>query len=343
MAMYDDDDRRYEREARGPFPRMEPRYERPVDRPVERPVDRPYVDRVDRLERDERAERLERERVAERSAHRPYLSPVTSLDVDAVSNSTVKWRAIFAGLFVSLMTYLILMSAGLALGGLNLVGVIQGRDSAQALGIGAGIWMVAAIMISLFTGAFAASRVSGLITNRIGRTQGVVIAALFFGVMLSQLGSAIGTLGRGVGDTIGAVGSAAGDLSKNPQVQDLVDDVIGDLNLRSSPEVVVSGVTRRLVRGDTQSAVNYLSREANITPEEANARLQHLQGDIKATATDVGTTAAHAIKVGGLTLFGALVLGMLSSLLGGGLGAGANLRKPLSRADQVALRDLRAA
>lgn len=299
-----------------------------------------------REERD-RNERVRDERVREdrvRINDRPRLvDPIVTPDVDVLQRSTVKWRAIFAGAFVSIMTYLILMSLGLAIGGGNLQGVIQGEDTAQALGIGAGVWLVASIVISLFIGAFAAGRVSGLITNRVGRTQGVVISALFFGLLLSQVGSAIGSLGRGIGATVGAVGTAAGDLSKNPQVQDLADDVIGDLNLRSSPEVVVSGLTRRLVRGDTDGAANYLSRQAGITREEADARLQTLKTDIQQTANDAGQAAARGMRTAGYTLFGSLLLGMLAAILGGGAGAAASLRSPLSRADRTALRKAHAA
>ncbi len=252
--------------------------------------------------------------------------------------STIKWRAIFGGVLVSLLSYMIFMALGLALGGGNLQDLIQGEGgSAGGLGIGAGIWIVLSVLVSLFLGSYAASRVSGEIPTRVGRTQGVVVTAVFFAFMLSQVGSAIGLVGRGLGSTVGAVGGAAGDLSKNPQVQDLVDQAIGDLNLRSSPETVAQGVASRLIRGDDESAVNYLARQARISPEEARMRLQSLRQDVTQAVTQAGVGAANAMQAVGWTLFGALVLGMLAGAFGGGAGAAANIRSPLDRLDQKAL------
>ncbi len=263
--------------------------------------------------------------------------------IDDPSYSTIKWRAVFAGVFVGLLSYMIFMSLGLALGGANLDNLIRGDTSGGGFGIGAGIWIVVSVLFSLFIGSYAAGRVSGLISNRVGRTQGVVITALFFAFVLSQVGSAIGTLGRGIGNAAGALGGAAGDLSQNAQVQDLVDDAIGDLNLKSSPEVVAKGVASRLIRGNPDSAVNYLSRQAGISPNEARTRLDSLRQDVDRTLTDAGMRAANVIQAAGWTLFGALVLGMLAGAFGGGLGAQANLRHPLDRSDRKAIDKRRAA
>jgi hypothetical protein len=189
------------------------------------------------------------------------IAPYLVADVDAVQHSSVKWRAIFAGFFVSLMTYLILMSLGLAMGGGQLQTAIPTGDvSIPILGSGAGLWITAAVVVSLFIGSYASGRVSGLVTNRVGRTQGVVVSALFLGFLLSQFSLGI--------DAGAAVDGSGGD-----------------------------GLSRLL------------------------------------QARTLGES-------GGWTLFASLFLGLLSSILGGGIGARANLRAPLSRADRVALRSV---
>ncbi len=270
-------------------------------------------------------------------------SSVTPNDYGAVENATISWRAIFAGTAVALLTYMILMSLGLAVGGHSLQGIVQNQNSASGLGIGSGIWLAVSTLVSLFVGSYTASRVSGLIPMKVGRTQGLVVTALFFGLMFSQIGSALGTLGKGVGTAVGALGSGVSDLSKNSQVQDIVGRSVEGLNLKSSPEVVVQGVASRLLQGNQQGAINYLSLQAGISPTEAQARIDGFRQDFDQTMTQAGVTAAKVAKIAGWSIFGALVLGSLASLIGGGLGAGANLARPLDRSDHKALGKSRAA
>lgn len=260
-----------------------------------------------------------------------------------IGRSVVSWRAIFAGAFISLLTYSILMSLGLAIGGASLVGVIEGEGGGQALGIGSGVWLVVSTLISLFVGSYLASRSAGMIPMRLGRVHGLVVCSLFFIFMLSQLGSGIGLIGRGVGSSVGAIGSAGGDLASNPQVQNMVEDQLGDLPLKASPEVVVKGLTSRMVRGDTEGAKNYLARQAGISPQEADTRIKGFQQRFEDTAQDVGTTAARTASIVGWTLFGALLLGALASMLGGGAGAKANQRQPVSGRDERNMSERKAA
>jgi hypothetical protein len=270
--------------------------------------------------------------------------PLTADDrTVAVEHSTLSWRAIFAGTLISLLTYFTLLSLGLAIGSSALQGVLQGGEGGSALGWGTGLWFIASVLVSLFVGAYAASRVSGLVTTRIGRVQGAVITALFFGFMLSQVGSLIGLAGKGVGSVVGAVSDNAGDIADNPQVQATVDDALGDLNLRSDPRTVAQGVGSRLLRGDSQGAKTYLAREAGISPADADQRINSASQKVQAYATQAAGKAAQGAKIAGWSLFGALVLGTLVSMFGGGLGAGVNLRAPLSRSDSRSIREQRAA
>ncbi|MBC7690466.1 MAG: hypothetical protein H7222_01745 [Methylotenera sp.] len=278
----------------------------------------------------------------------PSTSPIASNSYSSsrlqnVENSSVNWRAIIAGVFISLLSYGILMSLGLAIGGAKAQGFIAGTDDASGFGMGTGIWLVTSVLISLFIGSFAAGRASGLIPMRLGRTQGAVIAALFFGILLSQIGGAVGLLGKGLGSTLGAVGGAAGSLVQNDQVQGIANRVIGNSTLQSPPGVVIEGLATRLVRGDSEGAATYLSQQTGISRAEADQRLQSVRSDTDRIARDVGTKAAKAVSTAGWTLFGALVLGLGASVLGGGSGAGFTLRKSMSDSDRQAVRINRAA
>lgn len=265
-----------------------------------------------------------------------YLGDSVAAEIAARESNTISWRAIFAGTLIALLSYMILMSLGMAIGGSAIQGAIQGGTDMSSVGIGSVIWLAISVVVSLFLGAYFAARVSGLVFNRIGRVQGAVITALFFGLMLSQVGAAIGMVGRGVGQVAGSAGSAVGDLSQNPQVRDTVNRALGDLNLQSPPEQVAQNLGVMLLRGETEQARNYLAQQAGISPQEADQKLQQVQAEVEQIAEDVGNQAAQVVKAAGWALFFSLVLGTIAGVLGGGIGAAANLKRPIGKADEKA-------
>src|SRR4051794_16198058 len=99
---------------------------------------------------------------------------------EATRQSSISWRAIFAGTFASLLFFAILTSLGLAIGGANLKSLIQGTQGGQGLRIGSMVWMVLSILISLSLGSYMSGRAAGMVSKTIGRIQGCVITALFF-------------------------------------------------------------------------------------------------------------------------------------------------------------------
>jgi hypothetical protein len=252
-------------------------------------------------------------------------------------HTTVRWGAIFAGALIALLVYATLISLGMAFGGDSLQNVVTGEASAKSLGIGAGIWLVASVLLSLLAGGFVSGRVAGQVATRVGRIQGMVVSGLFFALMFSQAGSMIGSIGNGIGSVAGTVGNAAGNVAQTDEAQALIDDAIGDLNLKSPPETVAKGVASRLIRGNDDAALTYLARQANITRAEAQARIETVKAQFDQAVIKAGDTAGRAVEIAGWTLFGALFLGTLFSMVGGGIGAQMNLRAPLSRADEHAI------
>ena len=89
-----------------------------------------------------------------------------------LESNMISWKNIFAGFFLSLLTYLILMSLGLAVGGSNLQGALENNTHLSGPRIGSGIWLMISLAVSLFMGSYSASRVSGAISIRTGRIQG---------------------------------------------------------------------------------------------------------------------------------------------------------------------------
>lgn len=259
-----------------------------------------------------------------------------------VERASLSWGAIFAGDLISVLFYTILLALGLGIGGSSLKNVIQ-MGGGLGIGIGAGIWAVIAILVSLFLGSYFAGRISGLISIRMGWIQGLVIAALFFGFMLSQVGFVMGGLTRGVASTIGAVGSVASDVMSDPRVRETLRAALNGLPLKSPPDVVLQGVATRLFRGDDVGARDYLANQAGITPADADRRITQIKSDLQKILTDIGSSLAGAISTAGWTLFFALVLGTLASAAGGGMGAAAQLKRPIGTRDIQSIRRGKAA
>src|SRR4051812_16245228 len=103
----------------------------------------------------------------------------TMMDVGAVSTGydhpLISWRSIIAGVFVSFLSFVILSSLGLAVGGMALHEVVDKGNSAQGFGIGAGVWLIVTVLISLFIGGYFAANISSFRARRSGVAHGLTI------------------------------------------------------------------------------------------------------------------------------------------------------------------------
>lgn len=266
-----------------------------------------------------------------------YQSRTTStapLETDHLNmHALISWRSIVAGLLVTLFAMTGLIGLGLAIGGISL----DADTSAKSAGLFSGIWFVASSIISLFAGSYFAARVSKFRTSRIGSAQGLVIAALFLGLVLWQTMAAIGAAGNAVGNIIGKTGEVAAigaqKASNSPAISNTVSNItesaLGDLNLKSDPTTVAQGLGTRLVRGDTEGAKRYLAYQSGMTVAEADQRIATMRADVDKAINDAKEATAVALKSTGWTLFGLVVLGALAAVGGGAVGSMANFRKPL--------------
>ena len=266
---------------------------------------------------------------------------MATLETDInTSHALISFRSIVAGLLIAFFTLTGLVGLGLAFGGMGL----EDGSSFRAAGIFTGVWFIASSLISIFVGSYFAARISKYRTARIGSAQGLVIAALFLGFFLYQVLMAIGSAGSFAGAVVGkaanAVGTSVSTVTQNPAlaggISNMTEDALGDLNLRSRPQVVASGLMNRLVRGDMVGAKNYLAREANITPADADARISAIETKVNKALTDTREGAAVALRSTGISLFVMVLLGAFAAIGGGAWGCSANFRKPFLREEYMA-------
>lgn len=254
-----------------------------------------------------------------------------------IKHREISWRGIFTGTLISLLIYLIMMAIVIPIGGSTLQSVLGGTGGGRAFGIGSAIWMVLSVLVSLFVGGYLAARVSGPTPMLMGGTEGLVIAALFFGLLFTGIGSTIGAVGSGLGASIGSIGSVAQDVASNERVQSVVRNALGGMNLQSPPQQVAQGLATRLLQGDQQGAVNYLAQQAGITPDEASQRISTLGAQVQATAKSIGLATGRVIVAIGWTIFLSMFLGSICSVAGGVIGALVSLSSPISERDRKAL------
>lgn len=255
------------------------------------------------------------------------------LELLRTAHPYLSWRSVVAGLFISFLCFAILMSLGMAVGGLALNRMVQTPGAQEGFPTGVAIWFIVTTLLSLFAGSYFAARIANFITARIGGAQGLVIASIFFSLFLWQIGLAVGWVGGGIARTVGAVGSSVDDVAQvmqNPQVSGLLDRLTGDLNLRSEPDVVVEGVIVRLVRGNENGAINYFARQANIPTEQARQRIGAVREDLQAAIQSTAVGATNMMTGAGWALFATMVIGAIAATMGGALGSRENLRHPIS-------------
>ncbi len=244
--------------------------------------------------------------------------------------SPISWKGVFAGVLVAFLIQLTLLSLGVALGGSSLKSIIQGSTRLVGLGTSSAFWFALSTILSLYFGSYVGGRLSGPISIRVGQYQGVVISALFFALLLTQLGTTFGVLSRSLSGAAGALGQTMGEVSKNPMVQDAIRTSLGKLPLKSPPEQVVGELASRLIRGNRTGARDYLVQQTGLSPKEADIKINQLISSTEENLKSIGGATAQVISIAGWTLFSALLLGTFFSFLGGGAGVAAHFDRNLA-------------
>lgn len=279
----------------------------------------------------------------------------------AARPSRVSWGAILVGALLALVTTAGLHLLGVGVGMLTVDAVEGDTPSAGTLATAAGIWMLAAHLIGLAFGGFAAARLANTGDGTVAGLHGLGVwatAALVSATLLGNLaagaasgaanlvGSAFGGLARGAQE---AVSTAAEQVNPEQLVERArlaltrpEDPALMNRDQRAAE--IASLVGRRITEGELPPADrDRLSRlvaaEAGIAPQEAQARIQRLETEAQQRAAEAeraAREAANAAATGAATaalwLFGTLLLGAVAAWFGAragkrrDLGVGATVR-----------------
>jgi hypothetical protein len=141
-----------------------------------------------------------------------------------VALKRISWGAILAGAVLALVLQLALSLLGLGIG-LGTVDPLTEQNPVAGIGVGAAIWWVVSMLVSLYLGATVASRLAGMPRPTDGMLHGLltwsVVTLLTFYLLTTAVGRIIGGVtgvaGRalsGVGSAVSAVAPGAGEAIK---------------------------------------------------------------------------------------------------------------------------------
>jgi hypothetical protein len=266
----------------------------------------------------------------------------------------LSWGAIFGGTFVALGVWILLYALGLALG----LSSVDPADpgSAKSAGIGTGIWSLIAPLIALFVGGLVASRTAGVMDKMGGALHGAVLwglttlaGVIVMGMALSSLLGAVFNVGK---SAVGAAGTAiSGAASQGGQVGNIAssfglnaEDALAPVNQRlqqegkpaitaaqlqaATKDVLNTGIQQG--RLDRELLVNSIAQNTALSRRDAEeiagrieAQWGQAQGQVGQIGQQVQQGALKAADTTGRVFWGvffALLLGLVSSILGATLG-----------------------
>lgn len=129
----------------------------------------------------------------------------------------LSWGAVFAGLVVATAVQIVLTLLGAGIG----FAAWEPGESARGLGIGAGIWAILSVLVSLYVGGLTTGRLAGILTRKDGALHGILLWGLSTIVTVWLLASGVTALAGGafrmvggvLGATSGVVAQAAGGVA----------------------------------------------------------------------------------------------------------------------------------
>lgn len=184
----------------------------------------------------------------------------------------LSWGGIWAGVLTVMGTLLFLTTLGIAIG-------ISAADTgdAQALGTGAAIWSGLSLLIALFVGGMAATRLGLVFDKAAGAFEGALVWVLSFLIILwlassgvRLVASGVSSVFGGVTQTIGSVAGSSDDLASGS-----VDQILSRLN---DPQLArtlagATGMSEQEVRS-TLSGVAKRVEAARDNPQAAAAEVR---------------------------------------------------------------------
>lgn len=238
----------------------------------------------------------------------------------SIFKSKVSWGAIFAGALVAIAVQLVLSVLGLAIGA---SAINPATGEFEGLGIGAALWWVVTALISLFSGAWVASRMASISNSFEGMMHGIIVwcVATFIGFLMitTTLGQIMSGAFGVVGQTIAVAGEAAPEAAQALQQQGQEEQqedqalegimsemrqLMADNNQNQNQQQQESGPRAQQQQQQQQSqqgqemerAINQLLREGDISSQQRQEVVSMLQENTEMDRQDAQQTVDNWIS-----------------------------------------------
>ena len=236
----------------------------------------------------------------------------------------ISWGGIWAGVLTVLGMLLFLTTLGLAVG----VTAIDPHDTdAQSIGVGAAVWSALSLLIALFVGGLAATRLGMVFDRATGAFEGALVWVLSFVAILwlassgvQLVGSGISRVFSGVTQTIGSAAGGVDELSSGG-----VDQIIARLNDPRTVSTIATatGISEQEVRSTLGDIARRVEAARN-NPQQAAAEVRSGAESLMARAREQLPAVAERVQKGATKTawitFAAMAISLVASIAGAMVG-----------------------
>ncbi|HEX2492420.1 MAG TPA: hypothetical protein VHK24_01505, partial [Steroidobacter sp.] len=236
----------------------------------------------------------------------------------------ISWGGIWAGVLTVMGALLFLTTLGLAVG---VSAIDPFSTDASSVGAGAAVWSGISLLISLFIGGMAATRLGMVFDKAAGAFEGALVWVLSFLLILWLATSGVRLVAGGVSSLFGGVtqtiGSAAAGM-ENLAVGD-VDQILARLQDPQTASTISSatGIPEQEV-ASTLNAVAQRVEAARANPQQAAVEVRRGTEQLLARAREQLPTAAARVQEGATktawSTFAAMVISLLAAIAGAMIG-----------------------
>jgi hypothetical protein len=249
--------------------------------------------------------------------------PSDTIDDEAVlTHPVMRFRAVIAGWLVATAAAGLLYVAGLALGFASF-DAWNASGSAKGIGIGTGVWMVVTWIAALFLGGMFAAWFDGRNDDTSGALHGVTVWGLSVTATALWLAMGLGHAMSGRTEPMHGTHDVNSSQPMTPAVSVLDAHLAYQLTGRERGNS--TPILTALLAGQDDVAAALLAADTGTSFDSATASLQKLRPQIDSARSESKMAADHAAHYLSLTLWIAFISGflaLLSSAVGGWLGAG---------------------
>jgi ABC-type transport system involved in multi-copper enzyme maturation permease subunit len=246
---------------------------------------------------------------------------------DAFEGMKISWGGVFGGVLAGVVALMLLSSLGLAIG----ISAVDPRNpDGSTVGTGAAIWTALTLLVSLFVGGWASTRLSMLWERTTAMFEGALVWVLSLILILYLAASGVSLIASGVfsmaGQTAEAVGASFGSaMDERGMTQGSVDEMLArlrDPNTASTLSTAL-GMPRDQVAAalnETSSRVEAVRNDPARAAAEVRSGLSNLASRARENLSQAAANVKPQATATAWVAFAALILSLLAAIAGAAVG-----------------------